>query len=256
LNPDISVEPVPYKTLWELFNPEKGGPNNKWEGDELHSEDHYKLFIDLLDQILNYNPEIRIKPLEALNHPFFYKYLGTLSFPNIILKQHADNIKLCLSSPLPDPQDNNLLPDVGYICRKILSNKRIMSNTRFSSTSTKESRKMTVIKKILSIPSHLGSSQELGTKAKEHPMTGSNKNSGTSKDESEETKFNNKREAPPWPCKGMFNLNVIVDMHAIENPIQFIMRSQKNSSLNTCKQESLVSCTPAIILSQTSIFYE
>lgn len=200
LKSKIAVNPVPYKTLWQLLSPEKGGPNGKWEGNVLHNEEHYKLFANLLEQMLDYNPETRIKPLDALSHPFFQKFLGPLNFPSITIKPQAGAIRLCLNGALDDPQDTELFPDVSYI-------RKIVSSTEASSSSTKESRKMTIIRNILSIPSQLRSPQKLSQESsgsKEHQIAGSNYNSGASRDDFEETKLPRlaaTKTTPPWPCE-------------------------------------------------------
>jgi serine/threonine protein kinase len=36
-----------------------------------HEYDNYNRFIDLLERMLTYSPEERIKPMNALHHPFF-----------------------------------------------------------------------------------------------------------------------------------------------------------------------------------------
>ena len=48
-----------------------GGPLGRRKGDAGHSPEHYRSFLDLVDRMLDYVPETRIKPIEALSHSFF-----------------------------------------------------------------------------------------------------------------------------------------------------------------------------------------
>jgi serine/threonine protein kinase len=36
-----------------------------------HTQEHYRLFVDLIDRMLDYDPETRLTPCEALKHSFF-----------------------------------------------------------------------------------------------------------------------------------------------------------------------------------------
>ena len=43
-------------------------------GDPMHSEHLYRLFVDLINRMLAYDPKKRINPIEALRHPFFAEF--------------------------------------------------------------------------------------------------------------------------------------------------------------------------------------
>eukprot|EP00633_Aureoumbra_lagunensis_P010742 CAMPEP_0197342264 /NCGR_PEP_ID=MMETSP0892-20130614/46773_1 /TAXON_ID=44058 ORGANISM="Aureoumbra lagunensis, Strain CCMP1510" /NCGR_SAMPLE_ID=MMETSP0892 /ASSEMBLY_ACC=CAM_ASM_000538 /LENGTH=260 /DNA_ID=CAMNT_0042847395 /DNA_START=1029 /DNA_END=1811 /DNA_ORIENTATION=+ len=47
-----------------------GGPSGRRKGEPGHSEQNYDLFLDLIHRMLDYSPTTRIKPDEALRHPF------------------------------------------------------------------------------------------------------------------------------------------------------------------------------------------
>ena len=51
---------------------ETGGPGGRRQGEEGHGPENYRLFRDLIKRMLAYDPRKRIRPLEALNHPFFW----------------------------------------------------------------------------------------------------------------------------------------------------------------------------------------
>ena len=40
----------------------------------MHSERLYRLFVDLIDKMLEYDPKKRINPIEALKHQFFVEF--------------------------------------------------------------------------------------------------------------------------------------------------------------------------------------
>lgn len=52
---------------------DKGGPNGVRKGETGHSTIEYQKFKDLILRMLDYDPDTRIKPLEAIHHPFFRK---------------------------------------------------------------------------------------------------------------------------------------------------------------------------------------
>ena len=59
------------RSMSSILGVETGGPGGRRQGEPMHSPKHYRLFMDLIDRMLDYCPESRIKPIEALNHPFF-----------------------------------------------------------------------------------------------------------------------------------------------------------------------------------------
>mgnify|MGYP001237220848 CR=1 FL=1 len=62
----------PNRTLDEVLGVETGGPGGRRQGEDGHSPENYRLFRDLINRMLAYDPRKRIRPLEALNHPFFW----------------------------------------------------------------------------------------------------------------------------------------------------------------------------------------
>ena len=62
------------RTMETILGVETGGPGGRRHGDAMHDPKYYRLFLDLIDRMLEYRPESRIKPLEALNHPFFQEF--------------------------------------------------------------------------------------------------------------------------------------------------------------------------------------
>eukprot|EP00949_MAST-11_sp_MAST-11-sp1_P004250 g4250.t1 len=59
------------RTLSDIIGVNTGGPLGRRKGDAGHSPEHYRSFLDLVDRMLDYVPETRIKPIEALSHSFF-----------------------------------------------------------------------------------------------------------------------------------------------------------------------------------------
>jgi hypothetical protein len=115
--------------------------------------------------MLEYDPAKRIKPLEALGHPFFKEYLGDLVLPSVSLftppiseiqpmldvtsgeqtssEKIKPNYKLILRQPLNDPISKELFS---------ASKQNEFKSRTFSST--KESRKHMLMREILnSLPS-------------------------------------------------------------------------------------------------------
>ena len=59
------------KTLADIIGVSTGGPFGRRRGDPGHSPEHYRSFLDLINRMLDYDPQTRIKPIEALSHSFF-----------------------------------------------------------------------------------------------------------------------------------------------------------------------------------------
>lgn len=57
--------------LEDLLGVSTGGPRGQWPTDTEHSPLKYSNFLDLIRQMLHYEPEKRITPYEALRHQFF-----------------------------------------------------------------------------------------------------------------------------------------------------------------------------------------
>lgn len=76
LHPSTSThkEPALYTDLVSLLGLHIGGPTGRRKNDpEGHSPAQYALFLDMVDRMITYDPTMRIKPLEAMNHPFFFE---------------------------------------------------------------------------------------------------------------------------------------------------------------------------------------
>lgn len=58
--------------LHVILGRDSGGPVGRRRGEPGHGPSEYGLFIDLLTRMLHYEPEKRISPWEALNHPFLF----------------------------------------------------------------------------------------------------------------------------------------------------------------------------------------
>ncbi|CAM9177341.1 unnamed protein product, partial [Discosporangium mesarthrocarpum] len=56
--------------LSEIVGVNTGGPQGRREGEPSHDPATYRLFVDLVERMLDQRPETRIKPTEALQHPF------------------------------------------------------------------------------------------------------------------------------------------------------------------------------------------
>ncbi|GMH56960.1 hypothetical protein TrRE_jg5612 [Triparma retinervis] len=58
------------RSLSEIVGAETGGPRGQRLNEEGHTPTHYSVFVDLVSKMLAYDPAERIKPSEALLHPF------------------------------------------------------------------------------------------------------------------------------------------------------------------------------------------
>jgi dual specificity tyrosine-phosphorylation-regulated kinase 1 len=63
-------------TLSEIIGAETGGPRGQRLSEEGHTPANYAVFVDLVSRMLDYDPDTRIKPEEALRHPFIEQILG------------------------------------------------------------------------------------------------------------------------------------------------------------------------------------
>jgi dual specificity tyrosine-phosphorylation-regulated kinase 1 len=59
------------RSMEALVGVDSGGPQGRRRGEAGHEPHDYRLFVDLVYHMLQYDPERRIKPLEALSHPYF-----------------------------------------------------------------------------------------------------------------------------------------------------------------------------------------
>jgi serine/threonine protein kinase len=62
--------PMESKSLSEIVGADTGGPRGQRLNEEGHTPAHYSVFVDLVSKMLAYDPEDRIKPSDALLHPF------------------------------------------------------------------------------------------------------------------------------------------------------------------------------------------
>jgi len=58
------------RSLAEIVGADTGGPRGQRMNEEGHTPSHYSIFVDLVRKMLAYDPAERIKPSEALLHPF------------------------------------------------------------------------------------------------------------------------------------------------------------------------------------------
>ena len=61
------------RSLNDILGVEIGGPSAVRKGEAGHAPADYHRFKDLIVQMLDYDADTRIKPLEALRHPFFHR---------------------------------------------------------------------------------------------------------------------------------------------------------------------------------------
>ena len=67
-----------HTNLRDVLGVHTGGPNGRRRADTVgHSEQMYVQFLDLVERMLDYDPATRIKPMQALNHPFLREDDGT-----------------------------------------------------------------------------------------------------------------------------------------------------------------------------------
>ena len=72
LSPLCNIYQICYcRSLEDILGARTFGPNGRRKGDPGHNPEDYDKFIDLIQRMLTYDPKLRIKPDQALNHPFF-----------------------------------------------------------------------------------------------------------------------------------------------------------------------------------------
>lgn len=64
------LEPSPAKSLREVIGVDSGGPAGRRLGEKGHSVEHYEAYLDFVGRMLRIDPEERVRPGEALRHPF------------------------------------------------------------------------------------------------------------------------------------------------------------------------------------------
>lgn len=68
------------RSLDDILGVETGGPGGIRKGEAGHTPSDYRKFKDLILRMLDYDPETRVKPYDALQHPFFRRSMpSTLS---------------------------------------------------------------------------------------------------------------------------------------------------------------------------------
>ena len=64
-------EPPVYTDLRDVLGVYTFGPSGRRKHEKTgHSLQNYLQFLDLIERMLDYDPKTRMKPMEALNHPF------------------------------------------------------------------------------------------------------------------------------------------------------------------------------------------
>lgn len=66
------------RALASMLGSRTGGPQGRRKGEIGHSKEDYDLFEDLIRKCLDLNPKTRIKPAEALNHPYMRRTVKDL----------------------------------------------------------------------------------------------------------------------------------------------------------------------------------
>ena len=59
------------RTIADIVGVETGGPNGRRRDEPHHGPDVYRQYLHLVERMLDYNPSTRVKPIEAMKHPFF-----------------------------------------------------------------------------------------------------------------------------------------------------------------------------------------
>ena len=67
------------RSLDEILGVESGGPGGVRKGEPGHTPEDYRKFKSLILQMLDYDPETRVTPYKALQHPFFRRSMATNS---------------------------------------------------------------------------------------------------------------------------------------------------------------------------------
>jgi serine/threonine protein kinase len=110
------------RLLKDILGVERGGPHGTRSGEVGHSEVDYLKFLDLIQKMLEYDPKKRIKPSEALHHPFLKRATSTEGsttsngptipkIPEISQKSHEQAVSSSLSTPSSSyPISSNSIP--------------------------------------------------------------------------------------------------------------------------------------------------
>jgi len=87
------------RQLRQVVGVDTHGPGGRHKGEPGHSVLDYLLFEDLVSKLLEYNPEKRLSPLDAMNHLFF-RCIGPSDSTSFFTKTS--------STPLPSPSTSDI----------------------------------------------------------------------------------------------------------------------------------------------------
>lgn len=68
----VQYLPPGTRKLYHILGVDSGGPHGRRKGEDGHGTGDYLQFLNLILQMLDYNPSRRIKPAQALRHAFFH----------------------------------------------------------------------------------------------------------------------------------------------------------------------------------------
>lgn len=69
--PPSAREPKVFSDLRKVLGVHTKGPEGRRASETSgHTERDYALFLDLIERMLEWDPDTRIRPMQALNHPF------------------------------------------------------------------------------------------------------------------------------------------------------------------------------------------
>ena len=80
-----------FRRLDDVLGAYTSGPNGRRKGDPGHNPEDYAKFIDLIERMLAYDPKNRIRPEQALTHPFF-KRSSTVDRPKTLPPAHPEDV--------------------------------------------------------------------------------------------------------------------------------------------------------------------
>lgn len=104
----VQYLPPGTRKLYHILGVDSGGPHGRRRGEEGHSTADYLQFLNLVLQMLEFNPIRRIKPEQALRHAFFHStnLQSSESDENNLLNSHHRN---AMSFDYPSSRSNQML---------------------------------------------------------------------------------------------------------------------------------------------------